>query len=224
MSDETTVKAVDEPRALPAKTRFFHSPRWLKFRRGFKELLIVFSGVYAAFILNRADSDRRDTRRRVQILDALEREVRAKVDDLKPEVDNGAVELAEFDRRLAAGEMPSLAIQYSNASYNPNGDATLLQAGGLELVDVQTLELLRKVSALERTVSAITHDQFEMELTILGMHEGGEFYDPATRQLKSHYRWYPVVLHHLLSNAQALLAAEQELLTRIQDRHRPGEH
>lgn len=192
------------------------------FRQRLRELAVVFFGVYAAFLLNRFETDRRDTQRRGQILDAIERQVSAKVNDLAQNVDEGRTELAEFDRKLAAGEKPSLGIQYSNASYSPSEDATLLQAGGLELLDVQTLESFRKVNTLERALNSLTHDQFQMELTMLGNQAGGEFYDPDTRQLRDHFKWYPVVLHEVLSTAEALLAAEQELLTRIQTNQHHG--
>ena len=220
MSGEAPDKPADQPRGSSAARGFPGSPRWLNIRRGFKELVIVFSGVYAAFILNRFDSERHDAQRRVQILDALEREVSANVDDLKQDVAQGEAVYSAFDRSLAAGEMPPLFIASVNTGYSASDDATLLQAGGIQLLDVQTLDLLRKVNALERALISITHDQFELGLTMLANHEKEEFYDSVTHRLKPRYAWYPDTHHAVLAQAKELLADEEALLASIRSRQR----
>ena len=75
-------------------------------RRRFGELVIVFVGVYAAFLLNRFDTDRRDAKRRAQILEAFEREVSTSVEELKGDVAQAGAVFSDFDRRLAAGKCP----------------------------------------------------------------------------------------------------------------------
>ena len=122
--------------------------------------------------------------------------------------------------------MPSLGIVYTNSSYSASDDATLMQAGGLELLDIETIELTRKVNALEREVVATTHNQFEVCLTELANHRNEDFYDPVTHQLKPQYRWYPVVLRNVIRDARALLAAEEALLAHlrsIQPADAPGQ-
>ena len=59
------------------------------------------------------------------------------------------------------------------------------------------------------------HTNFQLGLTMLSSHENAEFYDPATKQLRRHYAWYPVVLHTLLKNGDDLLASEEHFLTLI---------
>ena len=210
----------DEPPAAtfpPAAPRGVHPGTrvWATLGRRAVELVIVFAGVYAAFLLNRLDTDRHDARRRAQIVGELEREVSENADELKGDLAGAAELIAGFDRQLAAGDMPHLGITYTNSSYSDNDAATLLQAGGLDLFDMQTLALLRRVNVQERELVAATHNHFEACLTMLANHHNEEFYDPATRQLRPQYEWYPVVLHNLLHLAQSLLAAEESLLAHL---------
>jgi hypothetical protein len=111
---------------------------WALVRRHAMDLLIVFVGVYAAFLLNRYDTYRRDEQRRLQILDSLEHEVSGNVRDFKNDLAEVEPELADFKRDLADGKMPHFGIVMTNPSYDASDDATLLQAGGLELLDVRT--------------------------------------------------------------------------------------
>ena len=184
-------------------------------RRRLMELLIVFVGVYAAFLLNRLDTDHRDAKRRLQILDALEREVSANVSELKHDIGQADEELTAFDRQLAGGEMPHLGISFTNSGYSATDDATLLQAGGSELLDVQTVERLREANTLQRTLLAGTHNLFELSLAVLANRKAEDFYDPATKQLRLEYAWYPRVLHNTLAEAKDVLNADELLLEQI---------
>ena len=124
--------------------------------------------------------------------------------------------MAEFERRMAAGEMPGLSISMNNSSYSATDDATLLQAGGLELLDVQTIELLRNVNAMERAATVERHNQFELSLAELANHEPVDFYDPATRRLKPRYQWWPYIQRQAIEDAKARLAAQKALLGHVQ--------
>ena len=196
-----------------ASWRPFHD--WKEARARFKDLLVVFFGVYAAFLLNRFETDRRDNIRRRQLLEALEHEVGGTVEDLKTSLQQSRAAIEDFDRKLAAGEMPPLAISSSSTAYSANDDATLLQAGGLELLDVETLDQLREVNQLQRSLVDALHTNFQLGLTMLSTHENADFYDPATKQLRRHYAWYPVIIHTLLKNGDDLLASEERFLALI---------
>ena len=223
MNDADTGEATVRPPPTPATSAAAVTPRWwVNAKRRLVELLIVFFGVYAAFLLNRFDSERHDARRQTQILAALEREIRANLDELKGELAGIEPEITEFDRQLASGEMPPLGISYTNSSYSASDDATLLQAGGLELLDMETIELLRKVNALQRSLGAATHNHFEVCLTELANHNPEDFYDPATRQLRKRYVWYPLVIHRLVADAKELVAAEEALVNHIESGRKSG--
>ena len=66
--------------------------------------------------------------------------------------------------------MPPLNISFTDTGYSATDDATLLQAGGLELLDTQTIDLVREANTLERSLLAFTHDQFELSLAELANH------------------------------------------------------
>ena len=206
---------------VPAARAVPHHSGWAAARRRAVELLIVFFGVYAAFLLNRMDTDRRDANRRAQILSAVEREMSSALEPLEQNVVQAEAQLAEFDRQIASGAMPQLTIIYTNSSYNATDDATLLQAGGLELLDMETVERLRKVNDTQRAMLEGVHNQFELSLAELPNHDPRDFYDPATHQLKSQYQWYPHSLHNLLADAKTALAAQKELLAHIRAMQRP---
>jgi hypothetical protein len=191
-------------------------------RRHALELAIVFVGVYAAFLLNRFDSARHDARQRAQIVGALVREVAEQTDELKRDIAQADQELSDFRRQLAAGEMPAVGISYTDSGYSDTDDATLLQAGGLELLDVGTLELMRHTHILERELNAATHNQFEVSLAELANHRNEDFYDPDTRQLRPQYKWYPLVARNLIRKARALFDAQQALLTHLRSIQGPA--
>jgi hypothetical protein len=123
--------------------------------------------------------------------------------------------LALFERELAEGKMPHLGIVMTNPSYDASEDATLLQAGGFELLDMPCIELLRKINNMQRALIATIHNGFELSLTELANHSSEDFYDPVTRQLKERYQWVPAVEHDEIDQAKALVAAEKQLLARI---------
>ena len=210
------------PPVAPVPVKASHG--WATARRRLAELLIVFVGVYAAFLLNRFDTDRRDARRRAQILEAFEQEISTSIQELREDIAVAEAAFADFDRRLVAGEMPPLGVSFTDTGYSASDDATLLQAGGLELLDMQTIELVRQVNTLERSLLAFTHDQFELSLVELANHSSEDFYDPATHQLKKRYDWYPQLRHSMLKQAKDLLTAEEKLLARLQANRgsRPG--
>lgn len=198
-----------------------HSPRWISWpevRQRFKDLVVVFFGVYAAFVLNRFEADRRDSLRRRQLLVVLEHETAVGLGELKAEVSRGQIAVEDFDRRLTAGEMPPLRAPQGNIPYNAVNDVALFQIGDSELLDVETLDQLRKVDRLQRALTQASHNGFEFGLTLLEPHEDRDIYDPATRQLRPRFAWYPVILHTLLNRAQELLAGEERLLALIQAR------
>lgn len=224
MSDEPSSEA---PVPLPVKPDLpvahpLVAGAWATARRRLAELLIVFFGVSAAFFLNRFETDRRDTQRRGQILAALEREGIGFAEELRSDIAQAEEFYADFDRRLAAGEMPPLSIWSTNSGYSTSDDAMLLQAGGLEVLDVDTVELLRNVNNLQRSLTAARHNQFEQSLMELTNHEQGDFYDPNTRQLRRRYAWYPPIQHQLIARAKVLLEAEEKLLQHLGRRRQAG--
>src|ERR1041385_7198085 len=114
------------------------------------ELLLVFIGVYAAFWLNSFQQHQHDAERRDRILASIERTLREGIESGKINRAKEEAEAAQFQRALDAGDMPRLNPFVFTTDYNPGDFAPLLQAGGIELLDLQTLTALRNDESVIR--------------------------------------------------------------------------
>src|SRR5213080_5308171 len=114
------------------------------------ELVLVFIGVYAAFWLNNFPQHQHDAERRDRILASIERTLREGIESGKINRANEERQAAEFKRALDAGEMPPLRPFVFTTDYSPGDIATLLQSGGVELLDVKTLMTLRQLESVIR--------------------------------------------------------------------------
>ncbi len=134
-------------------TRFFlegaklaWSKRWLKkIAEWMVDLVIVFVGVYAAFVLNAYESRREQGVRREQLLTWLDDYCGESAANLENERTLIEEALTDFNRRLYKGEMPELAYININSSYDSTFSLSFFQAGAGELLDVGTLRQLRAV-------------------------------------------------------------------------------
>ena len=192
---------------------FSHLGRWVA------ELVLVFVGVYAAFWLNNYQQHRQDAKRRDQILASLEQTLREGIESGKI---NGAKEerqAAEFQRALDAREMPPLHPFVFTTDYTPIDLATLLQSGGIELLDVETLTALRSDESVIRWgLSRMAHYQkLSDELIVPNLDQDVSFfYDPATKKLRKRFEMYPEALQATVKFAHDLEKTHTELLKRIQ--------
>jgi hypothetical protein len=193
--------------------------RLSRFGRWVAELLLVFVSVYAAFWLNNYQQHRQDAQRRDQILASLERLLR---DGIKSGKINRAQEerqAAQFQRALDAGEMPPLHPFVFTTDYSPGDFAALLQSGGIELLDVETLTALRNDESVIRWgLSRMAHYQkLSDELIVPNLDQDMSFfYDPATNKLRKRFGIYPEALQATVKFAQDLERTHTELLKRIQ--------
>src|SRR5213075_3589133 len=119
------------------RSRFLHVGGWVA------ELVLIFVGVYAAFSLSNYQQHRQDAERRDRILASIERTLREGIESNKINRTQQEREAAEFRRALNAGEMPPLDPFVFTTDYSPGDFATLLQSGGIQLLDLQTLTALR---------------------------------------------------------------------------------
>jgi hypothetical protein len=195
-----------------------HSHLW-RFGRWAAELLLVFVGVYAAFWLNNYQQHLQEAKRRDQILASIEQTLRDGIESGKI---NGAQEerqAAEFQLALDAGEMPRLHPFVFTTDYTPIDLATLLQSGGIELLDVETLTALRNDESVIRWgLSRMAHYQkLSDELIVPNLDQDiSFFYDPATKKLRKRFEMYPEALKATVKFAHDLEKTHTELLKRIQ--------
>jgi hypothetical protein len=196
-----------------------HLARWVA------ELVLVFVGVYAAFWLNNYQQRRQDAERRDQILAFIEQTLSEGIESSKKNrAKEQEPELAEFRRALVAGEMPPLRPFVFITDYSPSDFATMLQSGGVQLLDVQTLMALRSDESVIRWGLARMgrYQKLSDELIVPNLDQDIPFfYNPATKKLRKQFEIYPKALEERVDFAHELERTHTELLKQIQaERHR----
>jgi len=194
-------------------SRFAHVGRWIA------EFVLVFVGVYAAFWLNNYQQHRQDVERRDQILASLEQLLREGIESNKAAGSKEDQQATQFRRALDAGEMPPLPPFVFITDYNPADIATLLQSGGVQLLDVKTLMAVRGLESVIRWgLSALArYQKLSDELIVPNLDQDASFfYDPATKKLRKRFEIYPQALEATVRFSHNLERTETELLKQIQ--------
>lgn len=183
------------------------------------ELVLVFVGVYAAFWLNNFQQHQQDTERHDRILASIERTLRDGIESNKINRAEQEQEAAEFRRALDAGEMPPLHPFVFTTDYSPGDFATMLQAGGIQLLDLETLTALRNDESVIRwgLSRMARYQKLSDELIIPNLDQDiSFFYDPATKKLRKRFEIYPEALEARVKFANDLERTHTELLKQIQ--------
>ena len=158
------------------------------------ELVTVFVGVYAAFTLNNYQAHRQERRRREQILDWAQAEYSETLAGITTSQAHFRKEADEFDQGIKAGQTPPLYAFNFRSDYNPTDFTSMLQSGGFDVLEIETVRDIREVEgSLRQLVDISRHDQQLSDALILPNLDKPPsfFYDPATRQLRPSYAWYP---------------------------------
>src|ERR1700747_306696 len=183
------------------------------------ELILVFVGVYAAFWLNNYQQHRQDAERRDRILASIERTLREGIESNEISRAKQQLEAAEFRRTLDAGEMLSLRPFVFTTDYSPGDFAALLQSGGIQLLDLETLTALRNDETIIRwgLSRMARYQKLSDELIVPNLDQDiSFFYDPATKKLRKRFEICPEALDARLKFANDLERTHTELLKRIQ--------
>jgi len=184
------------------------------------ELVLVFVGVYAAFWLNNYQQHRQEVERRDRILAFIEQTLSEGIESSKANrAKEQQPEAAEFRRALEAGEMPPVRPFVFITDYSPSDLATVLQSGGVQLFDVQTLRALRRDESVIRwgLQRMARYQKLSDELIVPNLDQDVSFfYDPATKKLRKQFEIYPKALEARLDFAHELEQTHTELLERIQ--------
>ena len=187
--------------------------------RWMAELVLVFVGVYGAFWLNNYQEHREDAGRRDQILASLEQQLQEGIKSGKANRAEEEKESAEFQRALDAGEMPALQPFVFTTDYSPTDWATMLQSGGVQLLDVKTLMAVRyDESVIRWGLSRMEwYQKLSDELIVPNLDQDiSFFYDPATKKLRKRFEIYPDALKARVKFANELEGTHIKLLERIQ--------
>jgi len=196
------------------RSRFARLAGWVA------ELVLVFAGVYAAFWLNNYQQHRQDADRRDQILAFIEQTLSEGIESSKfNRAREQEPEAAEFRRALDAGEMPPLHPFVFITDYSPSDLATMLQSGGVQLLDVQTLRTLRNDESVIRwgLQRMARYQKLSDDLIVPNLGQDiSFFYDPATKKLRKQFEIYPEALKERVDFAHELERTHTELLKQIQ--------
>jgi hypothetical protein len=188
------------------------------------ELVLVFVGVYAAFWLSSYQQRQQDVERRDRILAFIEQTLREGIESSKTNrAKEQEPEAAEFRRALDAGEMPPLHPFVFITDYSPSDLATMLQSGGVQLLDVQTLRALRSDESVIRWGLARMgrYQKLSDELIVPNLDKDiSFFYDPATKKLRKQFEIYPKALEARVDFAHQLERTHTELLKQVQAERR----
>src|SRR6266536_4847782 len=122
---------------------------------------------------------------------------------------------AEFQHALDAGEMPPLRPFVFTTDYSPTDWATVLQSGGVQLLDVQTLMAVRNDESVIRwgLGRMAWYQKLSDELIVPNLDQDiSFFYDPATKKLRKRFEIYPDALQATVKFANELERTHTELL------------
>src|SRR5206468_3829392 len=114
--------------------------------------------------------------------------------------------------------MPPLRPFVFTTDYSPTDWATVLQSGGVQLLDVQTLMAVRNDESVIRWVGRMAwYQKLSDELIVPNLDQDiSFFYDPATKKLRKRFEIYPDALQATVKFANELERTHTELLKRIQ--------
>jgi hypothetical protein len=188
--------------------------------RWIAELVLIFVSVYAAFWLSNYQQRQQDVERRDRILAFIEQTLREGIESSKTNrAKEQEPEAAEFRRALDAGEMPPLHPFVFITDYSTSDLATMLQSGGVQLLDLQTLRALRNDEAVIRwgLSRMARYQKLSDELIVPYLDQNiSFFYDPATKKLRKQFEIYPQALEARVKFANELEQTHTELLKQIQ--------
>lgn len=182
------------------------------------ELFLVFIAVYGAFWLNSYQDRQHQAQRHDRILATLEESVQKSVKGYEAAADQQERLAADFRRRLDAGEMPPVGPFFFSSGYSASDAATLLQSGGLELLDASTLSALRNAESVARTGNSGMQQIQTLSNELIAPNLDQDisfFYDPATKRLRKRFASYPEALQLAAEFLRSLAASHQQLLERI---------
>jgi hypothetical protein len=195
------------------RSRFAHFGGWIA------ELILIFVGVYAAFWLNNYQQRQQDGARRDQILAFIGQTLSEGIESSKiNRAKEQEPEAAEFRRALDAGEMPPLRPFVFITDYSPSDLATMLQSGGVQLLDVQTLKALRNDESVIRwgLQRMARYQKLSDDLIVPNLGQDiSFFYDPATKKLRKQFEIYLKALEERVDFAHELERTHTELLKQI---------
>ena len=194
--------------------------KWELFLHYLIEFLIVFSGVYIAFMLTEMKENRIESQRRTQIYKALKRElidVSANSKQFAAEIDRI---LLQYKTAIENGQFPQLHPFIQPIHFTPHMWNATIQSDGLNLLEIDQIE---KISQFYNEVQ-----QLLLKVEKLGTlshlylipnmdKPKEEFYNIELNNVKSKYEWYFGILQGIVKDCDKVCKSADTLILTIDD-------
>ena len=201
--DETTPPRDSSRRALLARLAL--------------ELVIVFTGVYAAFALSEYESGRDAATRRRQLQAALVSEIRDITSNTQRVATVLPTQLARFDSSVTAGARPPLEPFIEPVRVQPHMWEATIESGALDTFDVPMVyglsQFYNELNAGFEQLAQLRGLSESVLIPALGS-SSDEFYDSSNR-LRPKYRWYRDGLARLSRLAASITAKGDSLVSAL---------
>lgn len=183
----------------------------------FIELLIVFLGVYGAFLLNEYNIEKQNSIKREQISEGLIKEITniiSRTDRVSKQI---PALLNYYDSLITAGDMPDLQPRIEPVRVESHMWKASLESGVIDLFDVPLIFRLSEFyNELNSGLEQITQlRNLSESILIPNLNKPkSEFYDFRTGKLKEKYYWYFASLRNL-ANISATISEKGYVLKNI---------
>lgn len=187
------------------------------------ELIVVFVGVYAAFVLDDYREQKRVETKKSQVYAALLEEFgahAAALDTIASYVDGFA---ADFRSEHDAGAMPRPGHVHLMLGIRSGLWDAVLKAGGLDVLDVGVMYRINTYYSFARFIAGemerltALSDQF---LLPAAEEDIEWFYDIRTRKLKKTYGWYVTTLEAIGKHMLNLRDMTEDLIADLEEQSR----
>lgn len=184
------------------------------------EVVVVFLGVYGAFVLE----DLRDTRRKEQRLESIRVSLEGDFQQFSA-VFSQAFEyhrstfIEGFNEPHDRGEMPRpLAIPLPAAPLNTGSWEAMLATGGFEVLDDGLIRDMESLFALVGYLATISerYNDYLMLLLVPDIDQPTEDFYNAQKRLKGKYLWYTYFHRSMHQMMQQIMTDADQLKTRLQ--------
>ena len=189
--------------------------RWLV------ELLVVFMGVSSAFLLDKYRETKRNKKLTQQIEVSMLKDLSESAEALRQFLPPLKKDVDDFTEAYEQGKTPELYPAFIGTGFGSGFWEVILQAGGLQLLDVEFIYKVESLLSLARglTERVQRYQQLSNQVLIPNADkEISEFYDLSTKKLKRKYQWYYEETTAFADLFEKILPSIEDLLKILQAR------
>lgn len=184
------------------------------------QLVVVFLGVWAAFLLEGWRQDRAEDGQRRQVRVALVNEIRGTLRNVENFLSTGRPFLEDFRSAVEAGEKPRIQPVHGGVRFTPHMWNATLETAGLDLLDA---DFVYDISGFYNNLELATFRldllrRYSREVLLPNLDRpAAEFYE-EDGTLRPKYRWYLQYWEELVRRSESLLEEGKELVEKLERR------